>query len=236
VSVDACVTNTIAIRRHGTVEYDGFVVAESILADFDVLRRAPPELNRAGVGDLLSIHTGLHDWRLGAARGRAVFDDGIATRSAAILDRIDTIADEIGSVTDGALEAIVRAYAEINAMCLEVGHSQMEEGSEHYFAYSLEAVAGHGFVHGEVVGLGTMLMATLQANDPARVRRILARSRVDWSLDRLGVSRDQVLRTLSGLGPFVRAANLPYSVVDETEITRPVAEGLLDAVLEAGGG
>jgi glycerol-1-phosphate dehydrogenase [NAD(P)+] len=236
VSVDACVTNTIAIRRHGTVEYDGFVVAEAILVDFDVIRHAPVELNRAGVGDLLSIHTGLHDWRLGAARGRAVFDDAIAGRSAAVLDRIDAIADEIGSVTDGALEAIVRAYAEINALCLRAGHSQLEEGSEHYFAYSLESVAGHGFVHGEVVGLGTMLMATLQGNDPARARRILARSRVDWSLERLAVNRDDVLRTLSGLATFVRAANLPYSIVDEVEITGPVAEGLLDAVLEAGEG
>ena len=234
VSVDACVTNTIAIRRHGTVEYDGFVVAEAILVDFDVIRRAPAALNRAGVGDLLSIHTGLYDWRLGAARGRAVFDDAIAVRSAAVLERIDAIADEIGRVTDGALEAIVRAYAEINALCLQAGHSQLEEGSEHYFAYSLEAVAGHGFVHGEVVGLGTMLMATLQGNDPARVRRILARSRVDWSLERLGVSQDDVLRTLCGLATFVRAANLPYSVVDEVEITGSVAEGLLDAALEEG--
>ena len=128
----------------------------------------------------------------------------------------------------------MKAYAEINALCLQAGHSQLEEGSEHYLAYSLEAVAGHGFVHGEVVGLGTMLMATLQDNDPSRVRRILARSRVDWSPERLSVSRDQVLRTLCGLATFVRAAKLPYSIVDEVEITGSVAEGLLDAVLEEG--
>lgn len=234
VSVDAAVTNTIAVRRNATVEYEGFVVAQAIIVDFDLIHGAPPELNRAGVGDLLSIHTGLYDWRLGADRGRAVFDSAAAARSAAVLDRIEALADEIGQVTDAALEAIVRAYAEINAVCLGVGHSQPEEGSEHYFAYSLEAVAGHGFVHGEVIGLGTVLMATLQDHDPERARRILARSRVDWSLARLGVSRAEVVRTLSGLSAFVRLAGLPYSIVDEVEITPAAAEDLLAAVLDGG--
>ena len=43
------------------------------------------------------------------------------------------------------------------------------------------------------------------------------------------------MRTLCGLATFVRATNLPYSIVDEVAITRPVAEGLVDAVLEEGG-
>jgi glycerol-1-phosphate dehydrogenase [NAD(P)+] len=235
VSVDASVTNTIAIRRNGSVEYEGFVVAEEILVDFDLIRRAPPELNRAGVGDLLSIHTALHDWRLGADRGGAVFDQATAIRSTAVLARIEGMADEIGSVTNSALEAIVRAYAEVNTMCMRVGHSQPEEGSEHYFAYSLEAVADHGFVHGEVISLGIVLMATLQGNDPERVRRVLARSRVDWSLERLGVSPAEVVRALSGLSNFVRAAGLPYSVIDEVEITRSTAAGLLSSALGGAG-
>jgi len=235
VSVDACVTNTVAVRRNDTIAYEGFVVAEAILVDFDLIRRAPPELNRAGVGDLLSIHTGLWDWRLGAERGRAVLVPEVAARAAAILDRVEAAADEIGRVTDAAIETIVRAYAEVNALCLEVGHSQPEEGSEHYFAYHLEAVAGHGFVHGEVIGLGTVLMATLQGNDPDRARRIIERARLDWSLRRLGVDRGQVLEALVGLPAFVRSAGLPYSVIDQASISRTEAGALLRVVLPEGG-
>ena len=69
VSVDAPVTNTVAVRRAGTVVYEGFVVAESIVADLALIARAPARLNRAGVGDLLSIHTGRFDWALGARAG-----------------------------------------------------------------------------------------------------------------------------------------------------------------------
>jgi len=74
ISVDASVTNTVAIRREGRVEYDGFVVAESIIADLDLISTAPARLNRAGVGDLLSILTGRFDWALGAKAGTIAFD------------------------------------------------------------------------------------------------------------------------------------------------------------------
>jgi glycerol-1-phosphate dehydrogenase [NAD(P)+] len=235
VSADASVTNTIAVRRHDAVKYDGFVVAEAILVDFDLIHTAPLELNRAGVGDLVSIHTALFDWRLGANRGRAVFDTAVASRSAAVLDRIEAIANEIGQVTDAALEAIMRAYAEINALCLQVGHSQLQEGSEHYFAYHLETVAGHGFVHGEVLSLGTLLMSTLQGNDLDRARRILARSGVEWNLERLGVSQADVVRTLVELPAFVRSAGLPYSIVDAVDMTPAIAREVLTAALNTAG-
>ena len=235
VSADACVTNTIAVRRNDAVKYDGFVVPEAILVDFDLIHTAPLELNRAGVGDLISIHTALFDWRLGADRGQAVFDAAVGSRSAAVLDRIEAMADEIGQVTDAALELIMRAYAEINALCLQVRHSQLQEGSEHYFAYHLETVAGHGFVHGEVLSLGTVLMSTLQGNDPERARRILARSRVEWNLERLGVSQADVVRALVELPAFVRSAGLPYSIVDAVEMTPAVANKLLTSALDMAG-
>ena len=57
----------------------------------------------------------------------------------------------------------------MNALCLRVGHSGPEEGSEHYFAYAAEALTGRSFVHGEIVGLGVVLMSGLQGRDAARV-------------------------------------------------------------------
>jgi glycerol-1-phosphate dehydrogenase [NAD(P)+] len=231
VSVDASVTNAFSVRDGGRVVYEGFIVADAILVDFDLIRSAPPRLNRAGVGDLLSIQTGLWDWRLAAKAGRTAWDPDIAARSSAVLDRIDALADEIGDVTERALETIVHAYAEVNELCLRVGHSQPEEGSEHFFAYHLEEMAGHGFVHGEVIGLGAVLMATLQQNEPGRVRRILERCGVDWSPAALGVTRELVVATLTGLPQFVREAGLTYSIVDEADLGPTAAEALVMSVL-----
>jgi glycerol-1-phosphate dehydrogenase [NAD(P)+] len=231
ISVDAAVTNTIAVRRGGGITYEGFVVADAIVLDPDLVSRAPARLNRAGVGDLVSIHTGLHDWRLGAAAGTIAFDDGIAAAAAAVLDRVERLAPEIGAVSSAGLEGVLRAYAEVNALCLRASHSGPEEGSEHYFGYRLEQVTGRSFVHGELIGLGTVLMAILQGNDPDRPRRILGRCGVAWSPAALGVERAAVHEALVGLPAFVRAQRLPHSVIDEADLGATAVDALLARAL-----
>ena len=77
-SVDACVTNTVAVRDAGRVRYIGFAVPQVVLADFDLLQSAPAHLNRAGIGDILSIHTALWDWRIAAERGHGRFEERVA--------------------------------------------------------------------------------------------------------------------------------------------------------------
>lgn len=215
VSVDACVTNTIAVRVEGAVEYRGFVVADAIVVDTELIRRAPARFNRAGVGDLLSIHTALWDWRAGDQVGRSDWQPAIAERSAAVLDRVDALADQVGDVTGAAVEAIVRAYAEVNALCLEAGHSQPEEGSEHYLGYLLESLTGRSFVHGELIGLGTVAMAVAQVNDPERPVRILRRCRVAWRPAELEIEPELLREAIERLPAFVRQQRLPWSVADE---------------------
>ena len=136
VSVDAAVTNTVAVRRNGTVEYDGFVVADPILVDLGLIGQAPARLNRAGVGDLLSIQTGRFDWNLGAKAGTIAFDTEIDAAAGQVLAELYDMADEIAVVSDRAIEFIIRAYARVNALLLDAGHSGPEEGSEHYFGYA----------------------------------------------------------------------------------------------------
>jgi glycerol-1-phosphate dehydrogenase [NAD(P)+] len=230
VSVDAVVTNTIAVRRDGTVVYEGFVVADSIVADLELIAQAPVRLNRAGVGDLLSIHTGLVDWRLGAAAGRIAYDDEIAGGASAVLERLYGLATAVHAVTDEALKAILRSYVDVNALCLRAGHSGPEEGSEHYLAYHLEASTGRSYVHGELVGLGTVLMAWLQGNDPDRVVAFLDTCGVAWRPADQGIDQDALRAAIVELPAFVRAAGLPHSIIDEVDLGPSAVDRLLDHI------
>lgn len=230
ISVDACVTNTVAIRRDGTVEYDGFVVADQIVADLALIATAPARLNRAGVGDLLSIQTGRFDWALGARAGSIAFDAGVDTAAGAVLEALYGIAAEVAAVSDAALEHIIRAYVEVNALLLEVGHSGPEEGSEHYFGYATEAVTGRSFVHGELIGLGVVLMSDLQGTGGARAAAFLDRCGVEWRPDQLGLDRGTLERIIVGLPAFVRATGQPHSVIDESDIDTDSVARLLDSI------
>jgi glycerol-1-phosphate dehydrogenase [NAD(P)+] len=231
VSVDASVTNTVAVRDGGTIVYEGFVVADRIVVDTDLVERAPARLNRAGVGDLLSIHTGLADWRLGARAGRIAWDAPIASDAAAVLDRVEALAPEIATVSEAGVGGLVAMYAEVNGLCLRAGHSGPEEGSEHYLAYRIEEVTGRSFVHGELVGLGTVLMAELQGDDPARPVRILDACGVAWRPEQQHLDRATLLEALTGLPGFVRAHDLPWSIADEADLSPAAVGRLLDTVL-----
>ena len=230
VSVDAAVTNTVAIRREGRVEYDGFVIAEPIVADLGLISTAPARLNRAGVGDLLSILTGRFDWSLGAKAGTIAFDVDIDAEAARVLEALYAMADDVAAVTDKALEHIIRAYAAVNALLLDVGHSGPEEGSEHYFGYAVEAATGRSFVHGEIISLGTVLMSGLQRNDQRQAAAFLDRCGVGWRPEQLGLDGTALAEILSGLPRFVREAGLPHSIIDETTFDRTTVASLLATI------
>ena len=165
-SVDACVTNTIAVRDEGKVHYVGFVVPQAVLVDFDLMQSAPPHLNRAGIGDILSMHTALWDWQAAAGRGRIAHDEAVARQAAALVDQLEERAGEMRAVTEDALRWLIEAYAAENALCLQVGHSAPEEGSEHFFAYNVEHRTGRAYVHGELVSLGIRLWPVCRGTIP----------------------------------------------------------------------
>ena len=48
----------------------GWAVPEAVYVDFDVIRTAPAELNRSGVGDVLCYHTAHFDWKLAHDSGQ----------------------------------------------------------------------------------------------------------------------------------------------------------------------
>jgi len=90
LSVNAFATPAAGIRRNHEVAYVGTASPDPLVIDFGILRTAPHELNIAGIGDLLSMHTASFDWAHAHAKGRSEFpfsqdavDDGRR-----ILDRI----------------------------------------------------------------------------------------------------------------------------------------------------
>ncbi len=60
----------------------------------------------------------------------------------------------------------MEAFEDISLICRRFGSSRPQEASDHTFAYNAEFQTGKSFLHGELVGLGTYVMACLQDNDP----------------------------------------------------------------------
>ena len=216
VSVDACVTSSIGVRDQGHVHYVGQVTPERLLVDFRLIREAPPRLNRAGAGDILSIHTGSFDWLLGHKKDGERYDRQVARRSADLLEELERNAAEIVQVTDKGIRALVELFKAENDLCEGFGNSRPEEGSEHFFAYNAELRTGKQFVHGEIVCLGILLMSRLQDNRPDWEMALLEDLGVLYRPADIGLEAGELRDSLSTLPEFCRQERLPYSIISET--------------------
>ncbi|HZW02064.1 MAG TPA: hypothetical protein VFF55_10895 [Candidatus Deferrimicrobium sp.] len=95
----------------------------------------------------------------------------------------------------------------------------------------MEARTGRSFVHGELIGLGVVLMSGLQGNAQARAIAFLDRCRVQWRPEQMGLDRATLHAVLTDLPRYVREAGLPHSILDEIELDGATVDRLLDPIL-----
>ena len=230
LSVDAFVTPAAGVRRNHQVEYVGTSSPDPLVIDYDLLRTAPVDLNVAGVGDLLSIHTATFDWVLAEQRGKSEYafsqQDIDAARS--ILNDVMAKASDIRHCTDAGLQAIVDGYMRINTICLPAGHYRVEEGSEHYLFYELEERLGRPFIHGHIVGLGIYLLSRLQQNESDKITQFMDEVGLKYHPIDMAITRRDLTESLSGLQEFIgRRPHLWYTVINE----RPLKSQWIEAAL-----
>ena len=216
-SVDACFTRMTALRDHGGVVYEGDAVPERVVVDFDLMWSAPRHLVAGGIGDVLSCHTAVFDWRLAVDRGVEdhPWDESAAAMSALYLAELETLAPMLVAGDDDGLRRLMECHRDIGWLCHDLGHARFEEGSEHFFAYAFEAVNGWAPMHGELVAVGVLVMSAMQGNDEARARDIVMASGMRHRPDDIGMSWDAIDATLDALPQFVGEQSLWYSFANE---------------------
>ena len=232
LSVDAFVTPKAGLRRDHQVEYVGDSTPNPLVIDFDLLRTAPRQLNIAGVGDLLSIHTATFDWELAELAGKSEFpfskDD--VSRARSILRDVQNKATEIRDCTDDGLACIVNGYMRVNTICLPADHYRVEEGSEHFLFYELEERLKRPFIHGQIVGLGIYVMSHLQHNAHDMVVQLIDTIGLDYRPASMDIPQASLVASLNSLPAYVRQRRMWYSVIDARPITESWIRDMCDCL------
>lgn len=228
LSVDAFVTPKAGLRRNHRVEYVGESSPDPLVIDYALLRTAPQELNIAGVGDLLSIHTACFDWELAQRAGKSeyAFSSGDVLRARSILEDVRARASAVREGTDEGLQTIVDGYMQVNTICLPAGHYRVEEGSEHFLFYELEERLGRPFIHGQIVALGIYVMSRLQGNEHDSIVDLMDALGLDYRPANLNIEREDLAASLLSLKQYVRDAGLWYSIIDERPLERDWVEAV----------
>ncbi len=227
ISVDAPLTNMVAVRVDKTVQYVGDIFPEELLIDYALIQCAPAALNRAGACDIASIHTALHDWKLARDNNGEAYDDAVAKLAEDCLNELDQNAEEVFNVTPKGIDTIVDLYRREVKFCAGVGSSRPEEGAEHIVAYNIEHLTRRHFVHGDLVGFGIHAISLLQDNRAAWATDLIRRCGLRYDVPDAG--REELRQALATLKEFKDEAGLFYSVVDTTT----VSEEFVDTVMAA---
>lgn len=193
----------------------------AVIADIEVIAKAPRRLVLAGFGDLVGKLVAVKDWAL-AHRLRGEYYGEYAAQLALMSAKHVLKFHEI--IASGSLEGIrvlVEALVSAGvAMCI-AGSSRPASGSEHLFSHALDIVAPGKALHGEQVALGTVMMLYLHGDSSwRRVRRVLRKVGLPTNAYELGVEPEKIVEALT-LAHSIRPDR--YTILGEKGLTREAA-------------
>ena len=248
LSTDAFLTDATGIRENGCVHYVPSKAPDTVIVDMDVLCNAPASMRASGAADVLSIATALWDWqeaeKMGANPSNQQLTPQAVDIASTLLQTLLDNAREIGRGTPTGLKLLLDLLCMEVQLCYQCGHSRVEEGSEHYFVYAIEnhltpteegcldseTKNGTPLLHGELVGLGILLMAVLQSQPWTQYRHALECLQINYFPS--AVARDAIAETLINLSDYVAQRQLPYTVATSLRITPDIAQRTIQTILD----
>ena len=181
------------------------VAPDFLVADLDVIARAPLYLAASGLGDVLGKYVSLTDWEI----GRAVAGEYHCRYTADLMrEAVDAAYRSVAGVARGEREgfgALMKALI-LSGVAMQLsGNSRPASGAEHHISHMIELgtpwLPDVDALHGEKVGVGTILSLEKYRG---------------W----IGQQPDAIVRALAAWKPYTEA------------LLRPVFGALTDSVMK----
>ena len=137
-----------------------------ILADVDIVKRAPMDMIRAGYGDIIGKYSSLNDWKLSRLMRGAYFCTEIHDLILKVTENVRGLAERIAERDDEAIAYLTKALILVGITLSLVGSTQPGSGSEHHLSHFFEIVSlledKPHFCHGIDVAYSTVVTAELR--------------------------------------------------------------------------
>lgn len=225
---DSVVCSAVGLREERRVKYIGHSRAEKVYVDFDVIRKAPPQLVRYGASDILSSYTALMDWEYAASKGKAqMLDDAYNYAKNTLLPRLINNAAEINQLTNQGIKTMVDLFMEYAKLANRNNTDRAQEGSEHFVAYNAEYVTRRTFVHGSLLSMGIYIVGSYFYDKHDEIDRLLNEMGQQHTLKSFCLSADETRETLRTLQKFVHDGNYYHSIVHDVALSDAEIEAII---------
>ncbi len=195
----------------------------AIVADTQLISRAPYRMLASGCADVISNSTALRDWELAVRAGRDFFSTTAASLSRYAAESVISSASKISRNDESSAWLAVRPIIASGLAMGAAGSSRPASGSEHLFSHALDAMSSGSAFHGEQCGVGAIMMTALQGGDWKSIRLSLMRLKCPVTAEGLGVSETDIIRALVKARTIRRDR---YTILDVKKLT-PVSAGRL---------
>ncbi len=192
----------------------------AIVADTEVISKAPYRMLAAGCADVISNLTAVKDWQLAnrlKAEEYSTFAAVLAESGAQlILDNVDSIRPGLQESAWIAVKSLI-----VSGVSMAVaGSSRPASGAEHLFSHQLDRLVPGKAMHGEQVGVGTMLMMHLHGGNWKQVRDALNALGAPTTAKGLGISKEHIIEALTTCHTLRPER---YTILGESGLTRDAA-------------
>lgn len=203
-SVDGFCSTVAAMTWYGYKKTMTAVAPEIVVADTDIVKNAPIELVRSGIGDIMAKYTALAEWRIAnILTGEYLCPVIYELMNKAANTAMDSV-DGILKGEDAAFENVTYALVMSGIAMQMMGNSRPASGAEHHISHMIE-MEPEGFevkfsaLHGEKTGVGTVIASEEYYR----------------------------LREIEDIAPYVK----DYAAVSEEKLSGFFGEKLADAVI-----
>ena len=207
----------------------------AVLADTEILVKAPIKMIAAGYGDAVAKATSVKDWELGRDEKDEYYCEQAARLASQAMKDAIGVKEEVRS-KEGVRE-LFDALLNCGVSMILAASSRPCSGAEHLFSHFLDANATKPAMHGEQCGLGTILMAKYhQDHNPSwwkepelqwqNMKRLLRNIEPKLSLGEIGIEKSLAAKAL------VEAKTLRpdrYTILHKRPPSAKEAEFLLDS-------
>ncbi|MEI8003645.1 MAG: NAD(P)-dependent glycerol-1-phosphate dehydrogenase [Methanothrix sp.] len=168
----------------------------AIVADSKIISQAPARLLSAGCGDIISNYTAILDWQLAHRLRNEEYSEYASALSGMTAHMIVELAADIRPGVEESARIVIKALISSGVAMSIAGSSRPASGSEHKFAHAMNKIAPGRALHGELCGLGTIMMMYLHGGDWKMIKNALAMVGAPTSAAEVGLDAKSVISAL----------------------------------------
>ncbi len=208
------------LERPTSIKVEGPV---AIVADTEIVAKAPYRLLAAGVGDLIAKFTAVLDWKLAHKLKNEYYGSYAASLALLSAKHAMTYASVIRRASEESVRIVLEGLISSGIAMHIAGSSRPASGSEHLFSHALDTIAPKPALHGEQCGIGTIMMAYLHGKNWRKIRKALKKVGAPTTAKELGINDYYIIKALT-IAHKIRPER--YTILGETGLTWEAAENL----------